>query len=148
MNNQRGFQVRALGEIAIRCRDIGPMFKFYRDMIGLEVLSGDERDEIVFFKISEGFAGHTSVLALFAEPDSFQGVDSKNTIAHSTLHHFALSISFAEQDAATKWFEKNELEFEVREFDWIGWRGVFSRDPEGNIVELVAKDPNWVANRL
>ena len=62
---RRGFKVRALGEIAIRCADIEVMAAFYRDIIGLEHLSGDYRDGIVFFKIAEGFGGHTAVLALF-----------------------------------------------------------------------------------
>ena len=63
--NKRGFTVRALGEIAIRCADMAAMVAFYRDVIGLEVLSGGHRDSITFFKIADGFAGHTSVLALF-----------------------------------------------------------------------------------
>lgn len=61
----RNFKVRALGEIAIRCADMEAMVAFYRDIIGLEVLTGGHRDSITFFKISEGFDGHTSVLALF-----------------------------------------------------------------------------------
>ena len=35
----RGFRIRALGEIAIRCRDIEAMTVFYRDVIGLEPLA-------------------------------------------------------------------------------------------------------------
>ena len=31
---QRGFEIRALGEVAIRCADLGPMVAFYRDVLG------------------------------------------------------------------------------------------------------------------
>ena len=62
----RGFQVKALGEIAIRCENVDEMMKFYRDIIGLEVLSGKEGDALVFFRISPGHGGHTTVLAFFA----------------------------------------------------------------------------------
>ncbi|WP_204247740.1 VOC family protein [Kiloniella litopenaei] len=65
---ERGFKVRALGEIAIRCRDKKAMTKFYEEVIGLEHLAGDVDDRVTFFKIAEGFGGHTSVLALF-RPD-------------------------------------------------------------------------------
>ena len=65
MSDEKGFRPRALGEIAIRCADMPAMVKFYQDVIGLERLSGDHNDAIVFFKIADGFAGHTAVLALF-----------------------------------------------------------------------------------
>ena len=35
---QRGFTVRALGEVAIRCADLAAMTGFYRDVLGLSVL--------------------------------------------------------------------------------------------------------------
>ncbi|MEO0958724.1 MAG: VOC family protein, partial [Pseudomonadota bacterium] len=60
-----GFRVRALGEIAIRCADMDAMERFYREVIGLSVLS-ERQGGITFFRIAEGYAGHTSVLALFA----------------------------------------------------------------------------------
>jgi catechol 2,3-dioxygenase-like lactoylglutathione lyase family enzyme len=64
----RGFKVRALGEIAIRCDDLGPMVAFYEDIIGLDRLPGNASPDIVFFRIAEGFGGHTTVLALFDKP--------------------------------------------------------------------------------
>ena len=63
----RNFKVRALREIAVRCADMEKMVAFYRDIIGLEILSGGHRDSITFFKIAEGFGGHTSVLALLPQ---------------------------------------------------------------------------------
>ncbi|MGI9417546.1 MAG: VOC family protein [Geminicoccaceae bacterium] len=142
---ERGFRVRALGEIAIRCADLEGMAAFYREIIGLEHLSGDHRDGIVFFKIAEGFGGHTSVLALF-RPDAGspelhpQGTEPPATGAGSSLHHLALSLPFAEQEAVMRWFERNGIDYRVQIFDWIGWRGIFTTDPEGNTVELVAYD--------
>jgi hypothetical protein len=41
------------------------MFKFYRDIVGLEVMLDNRDDGIVFFKICDGFGGHTTILALF-----------------------------------------------------------------------------------
>ncbi|MEM7042832.1 MAG: VOC family protein [Pseudomonadota bacterium] len=142
---ERNFNVRALGEIAIRCADLENMAAFYRDIIGLEHLSGDHRDGIIFFKIAEGFAGHTAVLALF-RPDAGrpelhpQGTEPPATGAGSSLHHLALSMPFDEQEAVMRWYKRNGIEYHVQIFDWIGWRGIFTTDPEGNTVELVAYD--------
>ena len=65
MDKGRGFKIRALGEIAIRCNDLQKMTEFYHDVLGLEYLTNGAFEGITFFKISEGFGGHTSVLALF-----------------------------------------------------------------------------------
>ena len=142
---ERNFNVRALGEIAIRCADMESMVAFYRDIIGLELLTGGHRDSITFFKIAEGFAGHTSVLALFrndaGNPAMHEQSDQKpQTGALSSLHHLALSLPFEEQQAVMDWYDANGIPYHVEEFGWIGWRGIFAKDPEGNTVELVAHD--------
>ena len=39
------------------------------------------------------------------------------------------------------WLRWHGHAFDIGHFDWIGWRGVFLKDPEGNTVELVAALP-------
>lgn len=146
----RGFKIRALGEIAIRCDDIGAMLAFYEGVLGLERLSGNATTgQIVFLKIAEGYGGHTSVLALFdkgydARPDLHPSSAAPPfTGAQSSLHHIALSLGAEEQDAAIEWYRMKGVDFRIEHFDWIGWRGVFTKDPEGNTVELVAYSDQW-----
>ena len=139
----RGFKVQGLGEIAIRCLDFDAMVAFYRDIVGLEVLNLNAGLGIAFFKISDGVAGHTNVLALFRD-----GAGTKDAAAdeanppfagpRSSLHHLALTLPFGEQQAAMEWYEQNGLPYSIEIFDWAGWRGVFAKDPDGNTVELVA----------
>ena len=142
----RGFRIRALGEIAIRCNDLVAMAAFYEDLLGLERMSGSPCEGIVFFRIAEGFGGHTSVLALFDRAMSGRpglhptGEDPPQTGDRSSLHHIALSLPYAEQEAAMAWYEARSQSYRVELFGWIGWRGVFTEDPEGNTVELVAYD--------
>ncbi len=125
----RGFTVRALGEIAIRCRDLDAMVAFYRDIIGLPLLEGGHRGGIVFFSLGESYGGHTAVFALFR---------GDAPARPSSLHHLALTVDRAEQDAVTRWYEANAIPYRIEDFAWIGWRGIFAEDPEGNTVELVA----------
>ena len=143
---QRGFTVRALGEIAIRCVDLDAMVTFYRDVIGLEPMNDPENGDIVFFRIAEGFAGHTAVLALFRHDiegagNTRAGTEPPASGPGSSLHHLALSLPWEEQDAVIAWYETLEREYHVETFAWVGWRGVFTKDPDGNSVELVAKEP-------
>ncbi|WP_417812439.1 VOC family protein [Thalassospira alkalitolerans] len=144
--SQRGFSVRALGEIAIRCIDLDAMVAFYRDVIGLEPINDPENSDIVFFRIAEGFAGHTQVLALFRHDiegagNTQAGDEPPATGSGSSLHHLALSLPWDEQDAVIAWYETLNREYHVERFPWIGWRGIFTKDPDGNTVELVAKEP-------
>lgn len=132
MAKERGFNVRALGEVAIRCTDIRAMKQFYAEVIGLEHLADRSNEDITFFRIAEGYQGHTTVLALFA------AAKPPETGATSSLHHIALTLGYQDQNRAIAWYETIGQPYRVEEFDWIGWRGVFTTDPEGNTVELVA----------
>ncbi|MEM9011923.1 MAG: VOC family protein [Pseudomonadota bacterium] len=132
----RGFQVRGLGEVAIRCTDLAAMVAFYRDVIGLPILEGNTSEDIIFFRIGPGYGGHTTVLALFRQGASS---NAPQTGAASSLHHLALTVGAEEQAAVIAWYRAQGWAFTVEDFSWIGWRGVFTQDPEGNTVELVAK---------
>lgn len=135
---QRGFRPHGLGEIAIRCTDMAAMITFYEDVIGLDRMTGNADSSIVFFRISDGIAGHTNVLALFRT----DAADPPASGARSSLHHIALSLPYAEQEAAIAWYEKIGQPYRIEHFGWVGWRGVFTQDPEGNTVELVAHHPD------
>ncbi|MEM6848158.1 MAG: VOC family protein [Pseudomonadota bacterium] len=137
----RGFTVRALGEIAIRCKDIAAMRAFYETSIGLPLLAV-RPSGIVFLRISEGHAGHTCVLALFPDDDARTDNGNGAKGEGGNLHHLALTIDYCEQAAAMRHFDCHAIAHRVEEFPWIGWRGLFVTDPEGNTVELVAADPN------
>jgi catechol 2,3-dioxygenase-like lactoylglutathione lyase family enzyme len=55
--------VRGLGEIALRVNNMDAMQKFYEEVIGLPLMNRDS--DSAFFKIAEGYGGHTQVVALF-----------------------------------------------------------------------------------
>lgn len=82
--NKSNRRIKGLGEVSIQVRDLDAMHKFYEEVVGLEVLRRDE--SFVFFKIAEGYGGHTQNLALF---------EASNTLnpQESTLHHIALNVA-------------------------------------------------------
>ncbi len=61
--NLRPTAVRGLGEIALRVNDLAAMQHFYEQIIGLPLMTRFPNS--AFFKIAEGYGGHTQVLALF-----------------------------------------------------------------------------------
>jgi catechol-2,3-dioxygenase len=93
-----GFQVvaraiRTLGEIALRVNDLEVMREFYEKTVGLELMR--QFPGIVFFRIGEGYGGHTTILALF-DRDRAVGIE------RSTLDHLALTIDIADYETERK----------------------------------------------
>ena len=114
-----------------------------------QLLNDPANGRIVFLRIADGFEGHTAVLALFRHNVEGAGRIKANDAPpeagpKSSLHHIALSLPWDEQDAVIAWYEKLGQEYTIDSFDWVGWRGVFTFDPDGNTVELVAKDPRQI----
>jgi catechol-2,3-dioxygenase len=139
--NRRARTIKALGEIALRVKNLQTMQEFYENVIGLEVMRRSE--DIIFFKIARGFEGHTQVLVIFAEslpPDHksrrFSGLNAQTT----TLHHIAFTISLADFASEKDRLEQLGLDVEIREHEWVHWRSLYVVDPEGNLVELVCYD--------
>jgi catechol-2,3-dioxygenase len=130
-------RIRALGEIALRVADLDRMQKFYEKVIGLELLKRFEN--AAFFKIAEGYGGHTQVLALFdrsAQP-GYSGLNPRTT----TVDHMAFEIALADFEAEKTRLEGFGVSVETAEHAWVHWRSLYIDDPEGNTVELVCYDP-------
>jgi len=51
-------------------------------------------------------------------------------------------MDYADQNSVMEWYEQHEQPYRIEHFGWVGWRGIFTEDPEGNTVELVAFDPS------
>jgi catechol 2,3-dioxygenase len=128
--------IKGLGEVALRVANLDAMQRFYEHAIGLELLRRFEK--AAFFKIADGFAGHTQVLALFdraAEP-GYGGLSAATT----TIDHLAFEIAREDFDAERARLETLGLTVETAEHAWVHWRSLYVRDPEGNQVELVCYD--------
>ena len=119
------------------------MRAFYRDVVGLEVLEDFAESGMIFFRIAPGYSGHTTVLALFDKGADIhpRATEAPETGARSSLHHIALTVDYADQDPLIAYLTGMGLNPNVQDFPWIGWRGVFITDPEGNTVEFVAGVP-------
>ena len=99
------------------------MVTFYEQVIGLTRMAGDHHSSIVFFRIGDGFDGHTTVLALFDHHVSGRpglhptGTEPPETGARSSLHHIALSLPFTEQDAVMRWYDSLGQPYQQRNED-------------------------------
>jgi catechol-2,3-dioxygenase len=123
--------IRALGEIALRVNDLTAMQRFYAEVVGLEVLGIFPKS--VFFKIADGYGGHTQILALF---DRAHHVSPDQ----STIDHIAFTIALADFEAEKARLKGLGLDVSTTEHSWVHWRSLYVKDPEGNTVEWVCYD--------
>ena len=128
MNNTA---VRGLCEIALRVSDLDKMRRFYADTFGLEEIG--DFGHIAFFKIADGYAGHTAILALFNRD---RPVDARV----GSVDHIAFTIALEDYETEKARLENLGLEVTTAEHGWVQWRSLYLEDPEGNLVELVCYD--------
>ena len=124
--------VRALGEVALRVNDLDKSQAFYAGVIGLDLMRRFEH--AAFFRIAEGYAGHTAILALFDRKTSVEQ-------AHTTVDHLAFTIALSDYDAEKRRLEELGLSMTTATHEWVHWRSLYLEDPDGNEVELVCYDP-------
>ena len=128
--------VGGLGEISFRVNNLDAMQRFYEQVIGLPLMNRFPNS--AFFKIADGYGGHTQVLALFdrSQNPGYRGTDA----ATSTIDHIAFEIPLADFADERKRLESLGLQVETAEHAWVHWRSLYVSDPEGNQVELVCYD--------
>lgn len=115
------------------------MQRFYEEVIGLELMR--RFPSSAFFRIAEGFGGHTQILALFDRSDRIaRGDRSAPSADTSTVDHIAFAIPLDEFAREKERLEALGLEVTTAEHAWVQWRSLHVKDPEGNLVELVCYD--------
>ena len=132
--------IKGLGEASIRVTDLDAMHTFYEDVVGLEVLKRDE--SFVFFKIAEGYGGHTQNLALFdaANRISIETKSPELSQERTTLHHIALNVSLEDFDPEKQRLGSLGLQVRATEHAWLHVRSLYFADPEGDLLEFVCYD--------
>lgn len=138
--NKSERRIKGLGEVSIRVNNLDAMHKFYEEVVGLEVLRRDE--SFVFFKIAEGYGGHTQNLALF-EGTNLSFLETKSPKLNpeqTTLHHIALNITLDDYEAEKRRLEGLGLSVLATDHAWIHVRSLYFSDPEGNLLEFVCHD--------
>jgi len=131
-----------IAELGLRVTDLPRAVAFYQEVLGLEIVRA--YPTIVFLKAGEldsplGRGGHPQLLVLF---DRQVQID----ITLTTLDHIAFEIPLEHFQAERERLQQLGLEVSERiwrgEYAWLGACSLFLDDPDGNNVELIARDPN------
>jgi catechol 2,3-dioxygenase-like lactoylglutathione lyase family enzyme len=128
-------KIRGIAEIVLHVRDREASLTFYRDLLGLEVISPPDFQGPVFLKAGEGNAGIPQMIVLVSLP-----ADSPPFQAPSHLHHLALEVQPGEFDVFRERFESHALEIRTGQHPVIPSRTLYIDDPDGNEVEIICTD--------
>lgn len=133
-------RISSLHHATLICRDLERTTAFYRDVLGLaladEGVNADDPATRHFWFTSDPNAGGSepALRLTFLEypemEESTQGVGG--------VHHLALSVaSAAEVEAWRDYLQQREIPT-TETFDRDKLRSVYLRDPDGQIIEIVA----------
>ena len=124
--------IRALAEVVLSVHDLPTSLAFYRDVLGLKVISPPEVTNPVFLQAGSGPAYISNIVALVQLPS-----DAPSFTAPRPLDHLAFEIdvvAFGAEQARLQ-----NLGFEVRfgQHPLFPSRTMYITDPDGNEVELI-----------
>src|SRR5215211_1811088 len=83
----RGIAVEGLAEVVLNVRDMASSLAFYRDLLGLTVISPPERTNPIFLKAGDANSDLPALVVLVQLP-----ADAEPFTRPRTLHHLALAI--------------------------------------------------------
>ena len=126
--------IRGLAEIVLMVADVGRSIGFYRDILGLTVISPDLQGP-VFLRVGERAGGVPQQIVLVPRPPG--APDQPGERAFRSVHHLGLEV--AEGAFEREWERLRALGFEVRTgvHPFLPVEAIYLDDPDGNEVELV-----------
>jgi catechol-2,3-dioxygenase len=131
--------IRRLAEVVLTVKDLDRSVEFYRDVLGLTVISPDLRGP-VFLRIGEASRGVPQQIVLIPRPPD--APELPRLRAFRSLHHIGLEVD--EESFASEWDRLQKLGFEVRTgvHPFLSVEAIYIDDPDGNEVELVTARPS------
>jgi len=128
-------RVVGISEIVLWTRDKEQSVPFYRDLLGLEIISPPTLPN-VFFKVGEGHAGIPQMIvlvpkteAVMAQPPGYQ------------LHHLALELPEEAFDAQHAALVAAGYQPRPGVHPVLASRTMYVDDPDGNEVEFICRAP-------
>ena len=126
--------IRGISEIVLWAHDQPAMVRFYRDTLGLKVISPPERTNPIFLQAGPGQAGVPQMIVVVQLPEGAPPFS-----APRTLHHLALELAPEDFDAEKARLEALGYTLRSGQHPVIASRTMYLNDPEGNEVELICR---------
>jgi catechol 2,3-dioxygenase-like lactoylglutathione lyase family enzyme len=137
---QRRMRLSGLHHLTGICRDLNRTTAFYRDLLGLQLVregSSDDDPDARHFWFStggSGLGGAATLISFLEYPDLEPGV-----VGVGSIQHFAFAVDSAEEQEAWRDYLRDRGVEATDVFERGGFRSIYLRDPDGNIVEIATR---------
>jgi lactoylglutathione lyase len=122
-----------LTHVRLLVRDFAACFRFYRDVLGFEVLWGEEDGRYADFRTGD------AIVALFVRPLMAEAVGAAGRpVEADAQDRVLLNLVVDDVDATCQELKGRGVEFVTEPQDRPDWgiRTAHFRDPDGNLLEI------------
>lgn len=126
--------VQGLAEIVLWVHDLPASVAFYRDVLGLSVISPSERTNPIFLQAGPAQVGIPQMVVLVQLPD-----DAPPFGRPRTLHHLALAVASGDFDAERQRLKQLGFTLRSGQHPVVPSHTMYLDDPDGNEVELICQ---------
>jgi catechol 2,3-dioxygenase-like lactoylglutathione lyase family enzyme len=127
-------RIRGLAEVVLNVHDQQASLAFYRDVLGLTVISPLGRPGPIFLQAGPGQAGIPQMVVLVPLPVAAEGFQLPRT-----LHHLALEVAPDDFDAVNSDLRSRGFSPRSGQHPVIPSRTLYVDDPDGNEVEIICR---------
>ena len=124
--------IKGLAEIVLNVRDQGAALAFYRDTLGLTVISPPDRPGPIFLQAGPAQVGIPQMIVLVLLP-----AGSAPFAAPRTLHHLALTVAPEDFDQLQAHLHEQNFTTRGGQHPVIPSHTLYVNDPDGNEVEFI-----------
>ena len=122
------FELESLDHVAIRVADLEISAEWYQRVLGLKRYLPPEWEPWPIFMMSGKFG-----VALFPSGTGDHTGPSK-AVSNIRIDHFAFNVSNHNFDKAEQRYQELGLEYEIQDHHYF--RSMYTKDPDGHVVEL------------
>jgi catechol 2,3-dioxygenase-like lactoylglutathione lyase family enzyme len=137
MSEGRRMRLTGLHHLTAICTDLDRTTAFYRDLLGLKLVregASDDDPDARHFWFSTGDGQPGTLISFLEYPQLEQGV-----VGRGTVQHFALAVDSAVEQEAWRDYLRARGVDATDVFERGGFRSIYLRDPDGNIVEIATR---------
>ena len=135
-------EIRGLTEVVIWVHNMEESLHFYRDLLGLTVMSPPDFRGAVFLQAGQPADRVPQQIVLVPLPQGAPAFPGERT--QRPLHHIGIEVAPEEFDAESDRLRSLGLEVRFGEHPFLAVKGMYVDDPDGNEVELIASKSEGV----